>query len=514
MLSAFLTTTSAKAGATTAATAATAATADPATAARVLTARGYAVRKDALTTEQTEQIRKDLTVAPKVLARFAKDSKPFPLFLESPSRFYLPRAWAQTTSWLGEPEATVLGPGLPLPSKIAFKGTPYPYQEEIIKTFMDQGGNGLICVPCGRGKTFMALNIGVRLGARFLIVVDKEFLMNQWKGEIERYIEGARIGIVQSDRQEIDPAKYDITICMIQTICLRDYAPNAFEGYGYTIFDECHHLGAQHFSGVLKKIQTKWMLGLSATPDRDDGLTKVFEYYLGKPVYQEKIREPDPTVVVRAIWYQSEEKSYKTVPVNYRGEVITARLLTQIVEHRPRTEMILGHLHELVADSRRKILVLSERRAHLEEICAGLPATVTKGYYVGGMKQADLDTNAETCQVLLATYAMASEAMNIKALNAMIMASPRKKVEQSTGRILRVSPDKRSVFPLILDVVDQHDLYVNQWYQRRRYYKKCAYTLEHIGTPRKAAAEVRAAAEKEAAVAAEAGCMIRLAGNE
>jgi hypothetical protein len=146
----------------------------------------------------------------------------------------------------------------------------------------------------------------------------------------------------------------------------------------------------------------------------------------------------------------------------------------------------------------------------LEEIFDGLPATVAKGYYVGGMKQTDLDTNAETCQVLLATYQMASEAMNIKALNAMIMASPRKKVEQSTGRILRVAPDKRAVAPLILDVVDQHDLYVNQWYQRRRYYKKCAYTVEHVGTPRKAAAEVRAAAEKEAVAAAAAGCLIRL----
>jgi hypothetical protein len=83
--------------------------------------------------------------------------------------------------------------------------------------------------------------------------------------------------------------------------------------------------------------------------------------------------------------------------------------------------------------------------------------------------------------VLLATYAMASEAMNIKALNAMIMASPRKKVEQSTGRILRVSADKRVVEPLIVDIIDQHETYVRQWYLRQRYYKKCAYSVEHVG---------------------------------
>ena len=86
--------------------------------------------------------------------------------------------------------------------------------------------------------------------------------------------------------------------------------------------------------------------------------------------------------------------------------------------------------------------------------------------------------------MLLATYAMASEAMNIKALNAMIMASPRKKVEQSTGRILRTTVDKRLMEPLILDIIDQHDTYVRQWYLRGRYYKKCAYTVTHVNKPK------------------------------
>jgi hypothetical protein len=147
--------------------------------------------------------------------------------------------------------------------------------------------------------------------------------------------------------------------------------------------------------------------------------------------------------------------------------------------------MVITHIKELASDPKRKILVLSERRGHLEAIEKGLPASLVKGYYVGGMKQEHLDTNAEICQILLATYAMASEAMNIKALNAMIMASPRKKVEQSTGRILRVSVDKRELNPLILDVIDQHDTYVRQWYLRARYYKKCAYTIEHINKPKK-----------------------------
>jgi hypothetical protein len=67
----------------------------------------------------------------------------------------------------------------------------------------------------------------------------------------------------------------------------------------------------------------------------------------------------------------------------------------------------------------------------------------------------------------------------------MIMASPRKKVEQSTGRILRIRPEHRQVDPLIIDVIDQHDMYQNQWYQRARYYKQCKYTVRHVNKPKK-----------------------------
>jgi superfamily II DNA or RNA helicase len=507
--------------------------------ARVLTPKGYAILKSSLTTQQTDHLVKELTVKPKVMESYARGVQSFPIYMESPTRFYVPRQWGITT--YGEPEAITIGEGNEMSKAIKFKGTPYDYQEKIIDHFITRGGNGLICVPCGRGKTFMALNIAVRLGKKCLIVVDKEFLMNQWKGEIENYIEGSTVGILQGSTCQVgsetvhDKAytgkqlkqmcrdnklkiggskdellkrladagidttpksrtiEYDFTICMIQTICLREFPNDAFKDYGFTIFDECHHLGAQHFSGALRKIQTKWMLGLSATPHRDDGLTKVFEYYLGKAVYEEKTREPDPTVVVRAVWYQDEDPAYADVPVNYKGETITARLLTQVVDCVRRTELVLKILKELATEKDRQILVLSERICHLDAIHADLEAEnkaadkeiYKVGYYIGGMKQTLLDYNAAECQILLGTYAMASEAMNIKTLNTMIMASPRKKIEQSTGRILRTRPENRKVDPLIVDVIDQHENYVRQWWTRSRYYKKCAYKVVHEGKPEK-----------------------------
>ena len=455
---------------------------------RVLTAKGYAIKKTFLTEVQVQELRSDLTVAPKVLDRFQKDILNFPIYAESKTRLYVPRHWG--IKKYGEPEANIVSEGLELPEKISFstKFPPHDFQKDIIETFIKKDGNGLICVPCGYGKTFMALNIAVLLKKRLLIVVDKEFLMNQWKSEIENFIVSARVGILQGNKVQIDAEKYDITICMIQTICRREFPDGFFDEYGFTIFDECHHLGAAYFCQALKKIQSRFMLGLSATPDREDGLSKVFEYHLGDPVYKNTKREPDKEAVVKAIWFSSEDPAYSEVPVNWRGEPITAKLLNQVAEFEPRNNKILGLIDEYAQDKDRFILILSDRISQLEwfeKAFDGLPNKYIHGYYIGGMKQVKLDDNATKCQILLATYQMASEAFSVKKLNTVVLATPRKNVEQSTGRIFRQRIDERKVAPHIVDIIDSHECHKRRWYIRQKFYKECQYTFQHIDKPKK-----------------------------
>jgi superfamily II DNA or RNA helicase len=456
-------------------------------AAKVLTHLGYAIRKDTLSNEETANLRKTLTVAPiSKVSRFAKQGDSFPVFMESPSRFYCPRMWAQEE--FGEPDANILVEGDELRRDLTFVGKPYDYQTEIVNTFLEKGANGLICVPCGRGKTFMAIAIAAKLGRKFMIVVDKEFLLQQWAGELQSLMPGIRIGVLQENKKQISD-QYDCTIAMIQTLVQRDFAETDFRSFGFSIFDECHHLGASHFSKALLKVQPKWMLGLSATPTRDDGLTKVFEWFLGKPVYWEKTREADPDVIVRKIPFDTDDDKYRNVPSTPQGDIILARLLTQVVECEERNKLIDKVLGEVVQDKQRRILVLSERKSHLERIGQGLPKGTTFGYYIGGMKEEVREEGARSAQVLLGTYAMASEAMNIKTLNTMVMVSPRKKIEQSTGRILRTRKDEREVQPLIIDIVDSHDVYNGQWMKRRTYYRKCAYNIEGESKKEKKKAE-------------------------
>jgi len=445
----------------------------------VLTTHGYAVLKAGLAKDLEQKIRKELTVKPATQSRYdGMTDTEFPVYLESASRLYLPRVWAKDN--LGPAASSVMSDGDKLPASLNFIGKPYDYQEGIIKKFLDADANGLICVPCGKGKTFMAVAIAFRLGRRFMVVVDKEFLLDQWAGEMRNLIPGIRIGRFQGTKAEVDPAEYDCTICMIQTIVQRQIPESTLRSYGLTIFDECHHLGAKHFSKILSKLQTKHMLGLSATPTRDDGLTKVFEWHLGKPVYWEKKREADETVSVELMRFLSDDIDYAEVPTNYRGETIMAKLLTQIVSFHKRNVVIADRLKDLIKEPGRRILVLSERIGHLEAlellVKKDAPTCIT-GYYIGGMKTATRDLAAEEAQILWATYAMASEAMNIKTLNTVLMASPRKKIEQSTGRILRQRPEERKVSPLILDVIDVHRSMQSQSKLRIAYYKKCGYKI-------------------------------------
>jgi superfamily II DNA or RNA helicase len=332
---------------------------------KILSPKGYSILKSALSSEQTEHLLKELTVTPKMNTKFASkamiDAATFKVYRESPARYYVPRAWGTATYGPAESSVVPAGLGL-LPTAAEFKGTPYPYQIDIIEGFLNAGANGLICVPCGKGKTFMALNTASRIGKRFLVVVDKEFLLNQWWGEIKVLMPGLRVGIVQGPKREIDPALYDCTLCMIQTLVSQDFADGTFSNYGFTIFDECHHLGAQHFSRALQRIQTDKMLGLSATPVREDGMTRVFQWFLGEPVYWEKTREPDPTVTVKAVYVKSEDETYNTVPKDWRGETVMARLLGNILGCQERTREIVRWIWTFLEGpdgSNRRLLILS-----------------------------------------------------------------------------------------------------------------------------------------------------------
>jgi superfamily II DNA or RNA helicase len=216
------------------------------------------------------------------------------------------------------------------------------------------------------------------------------------------------------------------------------------------------------------------MLGISATVDRKDKLTKVLYMFIGEKIYSED-RDQDDPVCVRGIRYQCADTEFNETEVDFRGKPKYSTMITKLCGFCPRSDFIIRVVRDLVAEhTGSQMMILCHNRSLLTYLHDSIAqqAFATAGYYVGGMKQTALQ-ETETKQVVLATYAMAAEALDIKSLSILIMVTPKTDITQSVGRILRVKHDN----PIIVDIIDPHSLFQNQWNQRRRYYKKCNYKM-------------------------------------
>jgi superfamily II DNA or RNA helicase len=245
--------------------------------------RGYCIFKEKLSIEEQENIRNNLMIAP-YIPKSPINPEKFPVYRESLKKMYIPRFYGE--SIYGKPEEVRLEE--PEKSGMKFIGELRPYQNNIVSVYhknLEKGG-GLLEVPCGRGKTVCALKIASDIGLKTLVIVHKGFLLNQWVERIQQFIPNAKIGKIQG--QTIDTEGKDIVIGMLQSLSMKEYPEDLFSSFGLTIVDEVHHIAAEVFVRSLFKIVTRYVLGLSATMNRKDGLTKVFKMFLGEILYKEK----------------------------------------------------------------------------------------------------------------------------------------------------------------------------------------------------------------------------------
>jgi superfamily II DNA or RNA helicase len=340
-------------------------------------------------------------------------------------------------------------------------------------------------------NTVMALKIISLLKQKTLIIVHKEFLLNQWIERIQEFLPGAKVGKIQG--QIFDVEGKDIVLGMLQTLYDKDFSnvntglstittsttDNPFASFGLTIIDEVHRIGSEQFSKTLLRVLTPYMLGISATVERKDKLTKILYMFIGPKIYTEK-REDEDLVCVRAIEYASPDPEFNELVQDYKGNTQYSSMITKLCAFGPRCDFIVQVIADLVEESPdSQIMILAHNRCLLKYFYEAINhrQIAEVGYYVGGMKQKDLQTT-ENKQIVLATYAMAAEALDIKTLSTLIMATPKTDIIQSVGRILRVRHEN----PIVVDIVDSHDIFRNQWKQRKSFYKKCNYRIRSIAS--------------------------------
>ena len=443
----------------------------------MLTRNGYVV-----SLENSTEIKRELTVRPLTNESIGIPAPSFKVFralrgeasgLPKPTALLVPRYYALTK--FGPPAKDVRADYVRAPH-ITFVGrlrdaTRQPEAFAAGCRAFEETGGGVLSLPCGYGKTTVALALSAHLKVRTMIVVHKEFLANQWVEKIKEFCPGATIGRVQGDQFDIEK---DYVIAMIQTMCMREFPPKAFDSIGLLIVDEAHHIGAPAFSQFMFKICPKYTLGLTATPERKDGLTRILYWFLGPEFFRIE-RTNQKTTRVIALQY-TDDAFKEAPPVTRFGKLNMAGMVNIVTELERRNALIVSTVEKALGASRR-VLVLSDRRDHcfLLQNMMGSKAKL----YIGGMKEEDLVESAKS-PVVIATFQLAHEGLDIPVLDTVILATPKSDIKQSIGRIMRETAGKLND-PLIYDIVDHWSVFFSMYRKRCAVYREGGFATESVG---------------------------------
>jgi len=431
--------------------------------------------------QETAELKKVLTVRP-VENALGIQAASFKVWRQVPGtgRILIPRYFDAPAPSKDTRKAPAHCPGINFTGRLRKETRQIEAFEGGVRAFETTGG-GVLSLPCGFGKTTVSLALSAHLKVRTMIVVHKEFLANQWAEKINEFCPGATIGRVQGDVFDVEK---DYVIALIQTLCIRPtgdgpkaFAKDAFDSVGLVIVDEAHHIGAPAFSQFMFKVCPRFTLGLTATPERKDGLTRILYWFLGPEFFRVERANQAQTRVV-PIQY-SHESFKEAPPVTRFGKINMAGMITALTDIVERNDLIVETTVGAV-EMNRRVLVLSDRREHCFELHKRFGSK--SGLYVGGMKEADLIESSKK-PIVIATFQLAHEGLDIPALDTVILSTPKSDIKQSIGRIMRETPGKMND-PLIYDIVDHWSVLYSMYRKRCVVYREGGFGgLEPLKTP-------------------------------
>jgi superfamily II DNA or RNA helicase len=437
-----------------------------------ITRNGYKVPKTSI--PDLAALRKELTVKPYIPSVFVKPQyvKKYTVFGETENFVYVPKQFG-ISKWGPAP----LDITATTSDRWTFAGSVRPAQIDVVNAYLKpEPHDGMICLQTGGGKTVCALYIASQLKMKTLIIVHNTFLKDQWEDRIKAFLPNVTIGHLQGETADVDK---DIVIAMIQSISMKEYPKEVFRGFGLTVIDECHHIASEVFVQAFQKITSKHMLGLSATPDRKDGLMYVIEWFLGPILYRSESGDKvDDLVKVEMYRHDPADVDFNRILLNNQGVMNVAGMVNKLAAYIPRTDMLVKIIGDILdQDPGRQILVLSDRVQHCKDIWAKLDpekaAILSQG--VAASKRAEFCASK---RVLIATYSMCKEGFDVATLNTLVMATPRPDIDQIVGRILRTERSVRTIHPLIVDVVDS--TFRRQFQARLKLYKDRNYVVDEM----------------------------------
>jgi superfamily II DNA or RNA helicase len=374
-------------------------------------------------------------------------------FVEDLEHLYLPRGLTERAVGLIEDAGSRLvivdERAEPADMEVTFRGALRDAQLPAVDV-MSRHDLGILEAPPGTGKTVMACALIAHHRTPTLVLVDRKPLLEQWRDRLRTHldIEAGQIGAGKKR-----PTKA-VDIAMIQTVTRSEQPGELLDGYGLVVVDECHHVPAPTVERALRQIEARRWLGLTATPQRSDGLKQIMIMQCG-PI-RHRLRQRTDNLDRRMHVHRTDLVIDDATDGITRGEVL-ALCNAALLEDQARAEQVCHDVASAMSAGR-NCLVLSGRTEHVEVLADGLRGHgLTPLVLHGGLKpkqRRDVhDRLTEDDQVLLvATDRYIGEGFDCPRLDTLFLTFPissPQRITQYVGRILREHPGK--------DAVEVHD---------------------------------------------------------
>ena len=333
--------------------------------------------------------------------------------------------------------------------------------------------NGVIVAPPGFGKTVLGTFLIAQRKCSTLILVHRQPLLEQWRSQIGIFLgqDAKAIGQVGGGKRKLTG---QIDVAMIQSLSRKDSVDNIVAEYGQVIIDECHHLPAVSFERVLSEVKARYVVGLTATPQRRDGHQPIIHMQIGPvrfnvdPRSQLAQRPFDHRLVARVTGFD---------PAAHASDTTIQQLYGQLVVDEKRNDQIINDVLLAMEEGRSPIL-LTERKEHLEQLNERLKGFVRHIVVLRGGRSAKQRREIEEQlasipddeeRLLLATGRYIGEGFDDARLDTLFLALPvswKGTLVQYAGRLHRLHPGKREV--RIIDYVDSKVPMLARMFERRR----------------------------------------------
>jgi len=325
-----------------------------------------------------------------------------------------------------------------------FQGQLRPFQQEAVRAVMARDF-GVLSAPTGSGKTVMALHVIAERRQPALVIVHTKELLHQWKDRAVKFLglQEDEIGLIGDGKKTIGPR---LTIGIVNSIYktaneIRDHV-------GHLIVDECHRAPSRTFTQAVTDFDSRYMLGLSATPWRRDKLSRVIYWHLGDLVHEVKkevLLETGDILPVEVVTRETDFRTWRDASEEY------STVLSELTENAERNALIASDVAREARNGEGISLVLSDRKAHCEALrgllrAKGIASELLSGNVSNGDRQAIIDRlNEGKVKVLIATGQLIGEGFDCKGLTTLFLTTPIKfngRVLQYLGRVLRPAPGK------------------------------------------------------------------------